>query len=33
LVFDLRPDTPDELRVRSNIFDVTEQCVCKQIEK
>ena len=33
LVVDLRPDTPDELRVRSNIFDVTEQCVCKQIEK
>ena len=33
LVVDLRPDTPDELRVRSNIFDVTEQCVYKQIEK
>jgi len=33
LVVDLRPDTPDELRVRSNIFDVTEQCVYKPIEK
>jgi len=33
LVVDLRPDTPDELRVRSNIFDVNEQCVYKQIEK
>jgi len=33
LVVDLRPDTPDDLRVRSNIFDVTSQCVYKPSEK
>ena len=33
LVIDLRPDTSDELRVRSNIFNATEQCVYKPVEK
>ena len=33
LVIDLRPDTSDELRVRSNIFNASEQCVYKPVEK
>jgi Adenovirus IVa2 protein len=33
LVIDLRPETMDDLRVRSNIFDVTAQCVYKPCEK
>ena len=27
VLIDLRPETPDELRVRSNVFDIEKQCI------